>query len=338
MNRLSVQFASLAGALLALNACGGGPPPIAAAYSGTKSDAKTAHVVSNGSWMRTETSGEDLVYVADAIAGAVEVYSYPQLERVGRLPEKEPVGDCADQAGNVWVIDRRKQTVAEYAHGGVRPLQTLQLGSPPAMGSQSCSVDPTTGDLAVTSGSLYVFPHAKAPPNQYDIHVFFGEIDYCSYDDKGNLYFDGSVGFDDSDLVAAVWELEKPHGSLLRIKFHDAVKFLRSGGIQWDGNEMAWANLNEVGRDTQAIYQFRTQKQLGTIAGTFNLRLSKAFPAQFWIRGNTMIAPSSSDGIGVVGFFNYPAGGRPFAKIRGFKEPMGVTYSAAVSRRSRGGR
>ncbi|HEX3368528.1 MAG TPA: hypothetical protein VHS56_03050 [Candidatus Cybelea sp.] len=332
MNRLSLRFARLAGALLALNACAGGQPPVAASYSSAQSGAHAARGISVGSWMRTEAGGDDLVYVADALAGAVEVYSYPQLKRVGRLRGKEPVGDCADHAGNVWIIDRRKQTVAEYAHAGVKPLQTLQLGSPPSMGSQSCSVDSTTGDLAVTSGSLYVFPRAKAPPSKYDIHVFFGEVDYCSYDDRGNLYVDGSVGFDDSDLVAAVWELEKNQPPLRRVKFHDAVTFLRSGGIQWDGTQVAWGNFNEIGRDTQAIYQFKTQKQSGTITGTFNLRFSKSFPAQFWIQGKTMIVPSYSVRNGAVAFFNYPAGDRPFAKILGLKEPLGVTYSAAASR------
>ena len=58
-------------------------------------------------------------------------------------------GDCTDANGNVFISN--DDNVFEYAHGGTEPIATLDLPGSNAIG---CSVDPTTGNLAVVfSGS-----------------------------------------------------------------------------------------------------------------------------------------------------------------------------------------
>ena len=56
---------------------------------------------------------------------------------------------------------RRYETVLEYSHRG-KLLQTLQTYDVP----QSCSVDPTTGNLAVPTvdySCVYIYPNARPP-------------------------------------------------------------------------------------------------------------------------------------------------------------------------------
>jgi hypothetical protein len=121
----------------------------------------------------TRARREDLVYIADEVADAVDVYSYPQLKRVGRIRSKAPVGDCVDNLGDVWIVNGGNQTVVEYPHGGVTSIQRLPLGKPVDTNFQGCAVDPSTGNLAVTAGVVYVFPHAKSPAKKYTVHIDF---------------------------------------------------------------------------------------------------------------------------------------------------------------------
>ena len=55
--------------------------------------------------------------------------------------------------------------VFEYAHGSSKRLRTILIP-----GVNSCSIDPTTGNLAVSSlgnGALYVFKDAKGKATKY---------------------------------------------------------------------------------------------------------------------------------------------------------------------------
>jgi hypothetical protein len=73
-------------------------------------------------------------------------------------------GDCSNRTGDVFVPNNTE--VFEYAHGGTSPIATLSL---PGNSGAACSIDPSTGNLAVVfSGSdadVAIFPkchrHAK---------------------------------------------------------------------------------------------------------------------------------------------------------------------------------
>jgi hypothetical protein len=56
----------------------------------------------------------------------------------------------------------------------------------------SCAIDPTTGDLAVTSTHEHVaiYKAAKGAPKLFTDFSFHDILSY-GYDDKGNLYVDG---------------------------------------------------------------------------------------------------------------------------------------------------
>ncbi len=103
--------------------------------------------------MLPEAKGDHLLYVSGPGTGKAYVYSYPGAKLVGTLTGfVASLGVCTDKAGDVWIADDtggglRPGTMIEYAHGGTTPIATLNDGDPPL----NCSVDATTGNLAVAS-------------------------------------------------------------------------------------------------------------------------------------------------------------------------------------------
>lgn len=318
---------SVAAALLA--GCGGSQPPIGVPGATAQGAVIARAANRSGSWMLPEAKSEDLLYVVDI--RRVLVYSYPQGHLVGTLNHLyAPAGDCVDAAGNVWILDEYKHEIAfEVAHGGTRPLRKLHVPGPRrSVGPQACSVDSTTGNLAVSSADkgVLVFPNATGSPKTYTAR---GGVSNCVYDQSGNLYVDGEVGtmfYPGNGL----WELPKNGDKLL--KLHDRrIKSIRefgyAAGIQWDGNRIALGNYTGTTIDRLAQHG-RTVRSVQAVT----LRDPGTTVYQFWIQGNVLIEPySSSTGStsGGVAFFNYPAGGSPFKTITGLNEPSSATVSRA---------
>jgi hypothetical protein len=83
--------------------------------------------------MLAEAKSDDLLYISDV--DTVTVYSYPKGKHVGTLKGfYRPLGECVDNAGNVFIADGR-DSILEYAHGGKKLIQTLTLSG---YGAQSC--------------------------------------------------------------------------------------------------------------------------------------------------------------------------------------------------------
>jgi hypothetical protein len=309
-----------------LAGCDESQPPIRAPGAMPQSRAVVTHADRGGSWMLPKATSENLIYIADVTADAVEVYSYTDRTKVGHLREDAPEGECADNAGNVWIVENDNR-ILEYAHGGTKPI--AKLVGPYNSDLRSCSLDPSTGDLAVTAfeGPVYVYRQAKGPPTKYSSCGYnCASMDYCAYDDQGNLYVVGTVGEDSSNYRAAVWEVKGHHGALIRLKFHDRVTFPFSGGIFWDGQHMAWED--EKFAD---IYQFvRPTGGHAKIVGRTELNVESGI-GQGTIHGQTVVIPyfvwKSQRG---VAFFNYPAGGKRIAHIGDLRHPVAVAFSAAV--------
>jgi hypothetical protein len=150
-----VLSACAAAAMLA--GCGGSQPPIGAPAAMPQVSAIATHAERGKSWMKPEASGDDLVYATGACNGTC-VLSYPENQLVGTLPVGNGLnsGACADPASDVFITDT--SSVYEYAHGASSPVATLSLPGSQAAG---CSIDPSTGNLAVdfagTGGDIAVF-------------------------------------------------------------------------------------------------------------------------------------------------------------------------------------
>jgi hypothetical protein len=263
-------------------------------------------------WIRLKK--KPLLYVSSVLSNDVYVYSYADWELVGTLTGfEQPYGLCADKKGNVWIVDDGHQQIVEYKHGATSPIATLSdQGEYP----EGCSVDPTTGNLAVTNlystsgdGSISVYAHASGKPANYS-DPSIANFRFCGYDDKGNLFADGVK----TSSAFAFAELPKGGSSLTIIALQQNIEW--PGGVQWDGKYVA------VG-DTDAGIIYRTNGAGGKVKGSTSLGDSD-YVNQFWIAGKTVVAPSQ-DG-GDVGLYTYPAGGAP-SKTISVEEPFGAALS-----------
>jgi len=312
-----------------LTACGASQPPIGASDAVPQSRAIATHAERGGSWMRPNASGQDLIYASTEGGGDVYVFSYPQHKLVGTFKglNWHANGECVDGSGNVFIttsnFDGAQGTIFEFAHGGTEPI--LSLADPGA--ATSCSVDPTTGNLAVAnetddsnpsaSGDVAIYSNAQGSPTIYTnpkMSIMF----FCAYDSAGNLFVDNYYG----------QFAELPNGGNT---FTDiTIKGIGSsddGPLQWDGKHIA-VTIFSNSAGPMAIHRLKISGATGRIVGTTTLSGRKRFIGQDWISGSTVI--TFDDNSHRIGFWPYPGGGNPRASARSPKGALlwGVTLSS----------
>jgi hypothetical protein len=229
----------------------------------------------------------------------------------------------------VFVTDQIGERIVEYAHGGTTPIEVLPAAAEHPLG---CAVDPTTGNLAVTTfgsggtstgGNLAIYPHAKGTPTTYtdpDVLRYY----LCGYDTKGDLYVDGLSSGRGSFVLA---ELPKGNGTFTNISLNQSISL--PGGVQWDGKYLAVAD-----QDASVIYQFTISGGSGTEVHATPLGSPASDVFQFYIDGKTVIAPNDysvgSKTASNVLYYHYPAGGTPTRTITNIVHaPRGVVVSKA---------
>ena len=310
-----------------LAACTAPQAPIAAPDAMPQSSAIATHAQRGGSWMLPEAKSANLMYVADPAAGGVLVYTYtpPRFKFVGILSDPNyPYGECVDAAQDVFITNG--SVIYEYAHGGAKPIRVL---GDPAGVPNSCSVDPATGDLAVTSGSrlgsnaitVAVYKGGKGRPKLYP-DTAFNYLLFCGYDKHGDLFVDGGTATSNAFLLA---ELPRGSDTFTTISVKQAIEY--PGGIQWVGKHLT------VGDSFQhVLYEFDIKgsraKEVGSISLTGAINID-----QFLVRNARLINPSGNvEGrSGFVDFYSFPAGGSPSRKLPNFGSPYAVVVSTAPS-------
>lgn len=318
---LSITVALLAG-------CGGSQPPIGAPGATPQSRAIATRADRGGSWMRSAASAK-LLYVSEGTT--VEVYTFPQGELVGTLTGfQRAAGDCTDRAGNVFITDEFAGTISKYAHGGTIPTLILSdVGRNP----YGCSVDPKSGDLSVVSfgtspsGGVFIYKPAKGSVTEFADPSIYNYY-YCSYDNKGNLFVEGSNSLhQDAGLLA---ELPKGGSEFQTVTLDDG--FSPGGGVQWDGTDLALESPNGK-HNTQGptlIDRVQISGSTGTMTTPIYLSTGKSnqnpgVGTQFWIDGNAIVKQEyTSRG---VGRWKYPAGGKVASTFKAH-ESFGLTISA----------
>jgi hypothetical protein len=259
-----------------------------------------------------------LLYVSDTVSGDVYVFSYPK----GKLQQTltgfaDPAGECVDANGDVFIANTGGYNIVEYAHGGSSPIATLKDDGYFPVG---CSVDPTTGDLAVTNfsttgsapGDVVIYKKAKHPKRHY-VDRSINQMLLCGYDSSGNLFVDGMT----QSYGAAVAELAHG-GKRLRDIVLDRTIY-SPGAVQWDGTHVAIGD-----QMPNTIYQFRIKNGKATTVGSTQLG-GAAMVFQFWIDGTRVVGPDS--GAGDVGIWSYPKGGSALKTIGGVYVPLGAAVS-----------
>jgi hypothetical protein len=288
---------------------------------------------------RTEVkaaSGPVLYVSAHFTSGGGEVYmlSYPQGQLLGTLTgvSRPPLDLCADKAGNVWVTTIRLGRYAplyEFAHGATTPTKMLNDPGDPG----SCSVDPTTGDVAVANydnpysgrgaGNVAIFHKGRPPAKIYtdkDIQSFGS----CSYDDRGGLLVAAEDNLDQNVLAALA-----PGGkSFSELTLDKTLSTL--GPVQWDGRYFA------VGyRSPRTVFQVAVSGSAAKVVKVIRLIYQhNKIDGQFWIQRKTIVAIVGplERGNSAIGFWQYPTGGKATQLVRRLSANMyltGLTVSVA---------
>ena len=284
------------------------------------------------SWMERDSTSQDLLYVTNGGAGAVRVFAYPSGKPAGTLTGlADPAGVCADAAGDVWIVESANSTLVQYAHGGKTQQATLQVSG--AQNLLGCAVDPAGGDLAVADlggpgggGGVWIYSGAKGAPQNYKVSSMKA-VDFCGYDDAGNLFVDGL----DANAAFVFAELPKGSSAFRSIPLHRSVGF--PGGVQWDGEHVAVGDRYYKGRHAAAIYRVTVTGSNGSVKGT-TLLDGNCDALGFVVNGSSVVVPDPCQND--VRFYHYPAGGGSTKKILGFQYPAAAAISLANPDRSMG--
>jgi hypothetical protein len=284
------------------------------------------------SWMAPAAKSQTLLYVSDGGADAVLIYSYHAGKVVGKLTHlQDPAGVCSDPTGNVWVVNSASLTILQYAHGATKSKATLDdSGSANPLG---CSVDPRTGNLAVTNlgtasggGNLAIYTSAQGSATTYTdpdlMYVYF-----CGYDLSGNLFVDGL----DGTYHFVLAELPSGGATLQTISLGGNVGF--PGGVAWDGKYVAIGDQYYQSKHAAAIFQYSVSGSAGTLEGKTVLSgtcdaLQFAIPKDGGKRDqqrNTVVVPDACSNS--AAFYDYPAGGSPGITFSGFQYPVAAAVS-----------
>jgi hypothetical protein len=277
-----------------------------------------------------------LLYVSDEVTDDVYVYAYRDGDRVGKLVGtltgfNVPAGECVDKAGDVFVTNSQGQNVTEYAHGGTTPIATLN--DLPGEYPYACSIDPTTGNLAVTnlfsvygSGNIAIFPNAAGTPTIYS-GAAFQDMYYAAYDNAGDLFFDATPS---GSGYFQFGELPQGGNSLETVTLNQSIGF--PGGVSWDGKYVAVGDQN-----SPAIYQFTVSGGVGTEVGSTQLTNASGIlqfatprkaPRAKNPQASTVIGPSCT--ANATGVWAYPAGGTPTKTLAGSGCPVAAVISKGV--------
>jgi len=288
--------------------------------------------------MLPEAKGGKLVYAAFGCQG-ICIFALPSGKNVGAIDDEETyanVGLCSDSVGNVFATGfyqaARHNTgssgavVLEYPHGQTTPIAVLSV---PGILAGACSVDPTTGNLAVIfsdspswGSGVAVFANAAGTPTIYgDAEL---DILQCGYDGSGNLFVGGNPIKPAKMRLA---ELRAGGSTLTGIGLNLKGTI---GQIQWDGTYLAIEN-----ESPRKIDRVKVSGSKGTIIGVTSLG-GVRHVALSWIQGGQVVAGDGTKASGTkhLALWPYPKGGTAqhfVSVVPGRHTFFAVTVSVAPS-------
>ncbi len=278
--------------------------------------------------LRADLHGRNLLYASTLGDKPVYVYTFPRGRLVGILNGPiGPRGMCVDRSSDIFIpFIYIPGGIYEFAHGGGTPITYLGF---PYDGENGCSVDPTTGNLAVVTGpdyypALLVYRYKGKRgwgfAQSYPL-PFMSSSAFCGYDNQGDLFVDGK----DSSGAFVLAELAKGSKTLATIAVSQSIN--APGQVQWDGKHLA---IGDSAVSPSVIYQFDVSGSTATKVGSTTLAGS-TMVEQFWIQGGDVIAPDperscGGSQTGCVAFYRYPAGGDAVKTI-----VLAAAFGATVS-------
>lgn len=272
--------------------------------------------------MASDIGRQPLIYAGGDVASYVFAFRSGKL--VGTIAETA-FGTCSDSSGDVFFTQVKR--IVEYAHGGLKPIASFSVPGT----AYSCSVDPTSGDLAAV-----VFCLSKCgdevvvlrPPQRRRIFHdrTLHSLLFCAYDASGNLFVDGYNG-----SQFGLTELPKGARHFASVTLNKTIQF--GAQIQWDGQDLA-IQTSVFPR----IYEVSVSGSAAKIVHTIKLVGVGERATQSWIQDGKIAVPTGeqSKRPDEIFFWDYPAGGKPFKEFthfigRGHQMIDGVTFSRGPS-------
>ncbi|MGC2651632.1 MAG: hypothetical protein WA304_12600 [Candidatus Cybelea sp.] len=287
-------------------------PPQTRANPALIDRAAAAHVATGRSWMASNLSKKDLLYVSNFYSSDTLVFTYPSGKLVGTLTGGGTVACASASSGDWWASGNDE--MLEYAHEGKSPIKTLSGAS------GACAVDPTTGDLAVLNingDDIIIYPGGSGSGTAYCTGI--GSAYFDGYDDRGDLFIDGVTQGNAYGLV----ELPKGGNTCESIALSQSLEF--PGAIQWFDKYLAVGD-----QEAHVIYHFAIHGTNAKEIGTTELGGSSDV-VQFYIQ-KPYVAGADA-GNEDVELWKYPAGGPIFKTLQGsFDLPIGLIVSIGKKR------
>jgi hypothetical protein len=295
----------------------------------TPGGSSTSLVGRRVSWISPEASRATLLYVTDPQDNLVYLISLPSGKLVGKLSGfDQPFGDCSDVSGDVFITDAQASEILEYKHASKSAFNVLS--DHPNIPTD-CSVDPTTGNVAVANccsdtshgGSLVVYKHAKGTGEYYQDPTLYVDW-YCTYDDHGNLFVTGT----NSNYSFQIDELPAGGQKLQQLTLNPVISGDVTPAILWDGSYLAIGSWTSA-----AIYQYAVGGTQATLVHTTTLKGFSGVGIPFWVGASgsvrTLYAPVIGNSVVSLGIFHYPRGGKAIEDLYDVADPFGVTLSLA---------
>lgn len=274
---------------------------------------------------RATASGE-LLYATEPERSDMLVFSYPQGKLVQTLTfAYPPFFLCSDHGGDVFVPATNASYpgyIYEFAHGGTQPIETLTDPGPGY--AQSCSVDPTTGNLAVANGlDVAVYPEAQGTPIVYEASEV-GAWD-CAYDDSGDLFVDGHSY---QDKIA---ELPAGGTNFSNIALSEPII---TRHLQWRGKSLLLQEPPLSAKGPYQIFKVRISGSNGIVSGPLTLYGENKHRAtgnvEFSLFRKTIVMPDGP-GYSLINLWHYPKGGKPY-KVIDLRPRNHTFYGVAISK------
>jgi len=279
---------------------------------------------------------QDLLYVSNA-NGTVSVYRYQQRTLVAVLTDfTQPKGACADSTGSVYVADYQRNAIYEYAHGGKKPIATLD-DSPYT--PYACAASPPNRNLAVANlpsngyyktGNVAIFLHGTGKPSI--LHLPNGNQPFgCAYDDRGDLLIAARIKYS-SFWYDKFYYLPRDAQKLIPMQlpglnYYSVANLIE--GVAWDGEY--WV----VGPIYQELYLY-TISVKASQAGEIELSGNdiSAGPVAIYrkslkSRGTQIVA---GVGASAVYYWSYPTGDYVNQITKYLDDPFGVAISLGEPR------
>jgi hypothetical protein len=325
-----------------LSACSSGTQPATSSQPASPLVQRLLQLARNGnapnaagrgaSRISPEAKKQGLLYVSDSGTNEVHVYSFPGGTSEGTLTGFDyPYGMCTDKKGDIWIANFLAHEILEYAHGGTSPIATL---SDPNEYPFACSVDPTTGNLAVSNifgtgsiaGSIAVYADAQGSPTIYsDSSIYY--MEYCGYDKQGDLFMDGTPQSSGSFELA---ELPKGGSSIGNITLSGTIH--SPGGVQWWGKYLTVGDDYYESQSTSSVDQIQVSGSTASIVG-YTVLTGSAYVQGYTIAKSRdragkaiVVAPNLAASSNVL-FYKYPAGGTATKTLTGFTNPISTAVS-----------